>query len=642
MPRLTYYTSLLRLVTVLIASGIDLIVASWRPVAGTGRSGFGGTTYESFVHNFAVETRLNSPWGLALDTNFDRLYVADTLNSVIRSVDLQTGLMEVIAGTDFAGFKGDGFSAVLSELNGPTGLALDTTRRILYVSDTSNNRVRSIQLDPGRVYQAEQNWTLPLADGSINAYVNLHDVDSFATCPHPADPGTPYGTSALFQGSRFCDGSTGTGFAAYQGLISEYIEFQVLATSGPATYELRFRYSDRYDHVHAGGQRRLRLKVNGQTVTNSLVFRPTGKLQAGSRKSFEWARFTTMLPVVPPNRNIVRLELAGSGGPRIDLLYVVPPRLPINTVAGDGSAGPPGCRHGCLNDYPTSRPAVSPLHHPLGLAIDSLAQLLYIADSDNGRVLRLDTQSSMISTVVGGANRSSTRDGAAGAALYGKLFRPAGLALDSTGKYLYVSDAEDHKIRRVDLSDPTETRTIVTLAGFGRLQAPFEHLLRWPLGLALDDSAGRLYVADHEHGRVRYFDLISGSCPMEVVSRLQCGYEAIAQPECVSTIGCCWFPDCLGGFNPDGRGPAHAPEDVLTKLDQKLASPPISFIMHRGSGFCCHPNLRELSTLGTLEGVQGLAWDPRDSSIFASQLTSHRVVKLKVVDSQCAADAAFC
>ncbi|CAJ1408820.1 unnamed protein product [Effrenium voratum] len=64
----------------------------WQTVAGTGRSGFGGASYHSLVQTFGVETRLSSPWGLALGGG--RLYIADSLNHVVRSLDLDTGLME--------------------------------------------------------------------------------------------------------------------------------------------------------------------------------------------------------------------------------------------------------------------------------------------------------------------------------------------------------------------------------------------------------------------------------------------------------------------------------------------------------------------------------------------------------------------
>lgn len=614
---------------------------AWRTVAGTGKSGFGGATYRSKVHDFAVETRLNSPWGLALDAAFDRLYVSDTVNGVVRSVDLQTGLMEVIAGTDVLGNAGDGGSAVEAQLTMPTGLALDGPGRVLYVSDSLSHVVRAVALDPGRVYQAEVNVSLPSRDGGVVATTAVSGAYVSDGCPDATNPSNPYNVSPLFMGSRFCQGSTGKGYVQFVDLIVEYLEFQVLATSGPGTYELRFRYADRYDRVHAAGERRLRVTVNGVTVTPALLFRPTGNVQAGLRDKYEWAVCEAQLSLLPPRRNVVRLELAGYGGPRVDLLYVVPPQPVIWTVAGTGAPGPPGCRHGC--EFNTTRDALaSPLHTPMGLAIDDVDKILYIADSDNGRVLRLDTRLGKVSTIAGGAGRDSTRDGEWGGALAGKLFRPLALALDGARRWLYISDADDHKVKRMDLWIDKDLRPILTVAGFGRQQAPFEHLLRQPHGLAIDEATGTLYVADSEHSRVRMVPLSNGTCPMELISRLRCGHEGMGETECWS-LGCCWDPTCLDGFNPDGRfrGPNATPSDVLTRVDQKLSVPPVAYI-RRGSGFCCYPNLREMRVLDALDAPAGLAWDARDGSIFAASMRSHKLVKLVARESECAADAGRC
>mmetsp|Transcript_26606 Transcript_26606/g.70758 ORF Transcript_26606/g.70758 Transcript_26606/m.70758 type:complete len:643 (+) Transcript_26606:53-1981(+) len=639
-------SSLLAAVAMSLAVFIRTACSTWRAVAGTGKSGFGGTTFRSLIHNFAVEMRLNSPWGLALDPRFNRLYVSEAVNSVVRSIDLKTGLMEIIAGTDFAGYSGDGGDAVSAQLNMPTGLALDELGRVLYVSDSLNHRVRAIALDPGRVYEAEVNVTLPEYDGvGLIATSEVHGPDVSASCPDTTSPSTPYQVSPLFMGSKFCDGTTGRGFVAFFDVIIEYIDFQVVATSGPGTYELRFRYADRYDRVHAAGDRRLRLWVNGAVLTSQLLFRPTGNVQTGLRNKYGWVSFSATLDRLKPQRNLVRLELAGYGGPRIDQLYVVPPRPIIWTVAGTGVEGPPGCRHGCLDDYPLVRDATtSLLHTPMGLALDSVGKVLYIADSDNGRVLRLQLAGALkgqISTIVGGARNSGTRDGVFSGALYGKLFRPVVLLLDSAKRYLYISDSEDHKVRRVDLTKPGVERVIMTVGGFGRQQAPFEYMLRSPHGLALDESTGTLYIADHDNGRVRSINIAPGSCPMQLVSRLRCGTEGVGELDCTSKLGCCWDPNCLDGFNPDARGPSAKPLDVLTKADQKASVPPISFI-RSGSGFCCYPDLRKITTLDVLESPMGLLWDPRDRSLYVTQMKAHTVVKLVVTESQCAADALKC
>jgi hypothetical protein len=81
------------------------------------------------------------PAGLALDAQ-GNLYIADSGNNRIRKVGVD-GIIRTVAGTDKAGFSGDGGSAVQAQLNGPTGVAVDATGALL-IADTGNNRVRRV------------------------------------------------------------------------------------------------------------------------------------------------------------------------------------------------------------------------------------------------------------------------------------------------------------------------------------------------------------------------------------------------------------------------------------------------------------------------------------------------------------------
>ena len=48
----------------------------------------------------------------------------------------------------------------------PTGLALDESRQILYLSDMQNHRVRAVNLRVGKTYQAEVSGQASLTDSS--------------------------------------------------------------------------------------------------------------------------------------------------------------------------------------------------------------------------------------------------------------------------------------------------------------------------------------------------------------------------------------------------------------------------------------------------------------------------------------------
>lgn len=109
-------------------------------VAGSFDTGFGGDGFEATV------ARLNEPTGVAIDA-VGNIYIADLRNNRIRRVGAD-GLINTIAGTGENGFGGDGGPAVFAQLSTPIDVAIDAANR-LYVSDSGNNRLRVIDLNTG-------------------------------------------------------------------------------------------------------------------------------------------------------------------------------------------------------------------------------------------------------------------------------------------------------------------------------------------------------------------------------------------------------------------------------------------------------------------------------------------------------------
>lgn len=105
-------------------------------VAGSGAAGFSGDGGR------ATAAKLNFPGGVAVDGN-GAVYIADTWNHRIRMID-PAGTIHTIAGSDGAGYKGDGELAVAAQLNYPSGIVVDAAG-VVYFSDTFNNRVRKLQ-----------------------------------------------------------------------------------------------------------------------------------------------------------------------------------------------------------------------------------------------------------------------------------------------------------------------------------------------------------------------------------------------------------------------------------------------------------------------------------------------------------------
>lgn len=109
-------------------------------IAGDGNSGSRGDGGPATKAEFLL------PTAVAVDAR-GNLYIADSANNQIRKVDL-AGNISTLAGTEQAGFSGDGKSATAARLNKPVALAVDSGGN-LYIADQGNNRVRLVQLDKG-------------------------------------------------------------------------------------------------------------------------------------------------------------------------------------------------------------------------------------------------------------------------------------------------------------------------------------------------------------------------------------------------------------------------------------------------------------------------------------------------------------
>ena len=163
----------------------------------------------------------------------------------------------------------------------------------------------------------------------------------------------------------------------------------------------------------------------------------------------------------------------------------------IATVAGSGRTGFSG------DGGPATEAA---FEVPFDVAVDRRGNL-FIADTGNHRIRRVDAGTGLISTYAGDGKGRFGGDG--GPAAKASLYDPFSVALDRSGN-LYIADRGNHRIRRVG----ARNRVITTVAGNGQRGlsgdgGPARRAsLADPFDLAVD-RRGNLYIADTGNKRVR-------------------------------------------------------------------------------------------------------------------------------------------
>lgn len=112
-------------------------------IAGTGTKGYSGD------NGPATSATFFNPIGLAVDVNNNNdIFVADSLNNVVRRIDGKTLIITTFAGTGTQGYSGDNGPATGATLNHPRGLFLETYQSTqyphVYVADSENHVIRKI------------------------------------------------------------------------------------------------------------------------------------------------------------------------------------------------------------------------------------------------------------------------------------------------------------------------------------------------------------------------------------------------------------------------------------------------------------------------------------------------------------------
>ena len=123
---------------------------------------------------------------------------------------------------------------------------------------------------------------------------------------------------------------------------------------------------------------------------------------------------------------------------------------------------------------------------PTGVAVNSAGTFVYVADSGNNVVRRIDISNSLVTEIATGLNK------------------PWGLALNSAGTMLYVTERDGHRVQSINVG---AGNTLTAIAGTLNTQGSADGTgtgatFRFPQAITVD-SAGDLYVADTVNHTIR-------------------------------------------------------------------------------------------------------------------------------------------
>lgn len=149
----------------------------------------------------------------------------------------------------------------------------------------------------------------------------------------------------------------------------------------------------------------------------------------------------------------------------------------------------------------------------IGSAMGPQGRYLYLADRSSQTIRRMDLESETVETIAGQPGVRGSDDGAAAQATFSG---PGGIVFDGSGRFLYVNDTFNSVIRRIDL----ETLQVTTIAGEagqpGNVDGPGPEA-RFATSQGLTFAEGRLYAAGF-HGSVRAIDLTVGPAQVSTIA----------------------------------------------------------------------------------------------------------------------------
>lgn len=290
----------------------------------------------------------------------------------------------------------------------------------------------------------------------------------------------------------------------------------------------------------------------------------------------------------------------------------------IYTIAGNGTAGYAG------ENLAASSSGVQ-LNTPGAVVSDSTGTIIYIADSLNHRVRKVDGNGNIV-TLAGTGTAGFLGENVTASTVSVQFNTPRGIALDSKGN-LYISDTKNNRIRKIDTNN-----NMTTFAGNGTAGFFGENIsvinssvvqLYQPSGLAID-SSDNLYVADSLNHCVRKIDssgiitTFAGNCEKSGV-----GTDNVSATSSLTLLN---SPQAV---TVDTNGIVYI-ADTLNHRIRKVKQGTITTLTGNGSLGFSGENVPADSTTVQLNNPLGVTVTPSTGNVFIADTGNHRIRKVDV------------
>jgi trimeric autotransporter adhesin len=437
-----------------------------------------------FNNRPATNTILNSAAGIAMDS-LGNLYIADSANNIIRKEDTN-GLTTIIAGNGSGSFSGDGGAATNAGLFFPNAVLVDKAGNLL-ISDSNNNRIRRV----------DTNGIITTVAGNGLGYLSFNPYlvgDGGA-----ATNGSLYYPSGLaldtngnlficdYQNNRIAKVGTNGIITTVAGIPDIIGGFGPEGPTFPATLSRLSNPSgvavDSSNNLYIADTYNYRIrKVNGNGIISTVVGNGNSGYSGDGGAPTSAKISTPMAVAVDAARNLFVVDSGNHCIRKVGTNNI------IKTIAGNGVAGFSGD-----TGFATNASLVSPQN----ATVDAIGNL-FIADTGNNRIREVGTNG-VIATVAG----SALNDG--DLATNATINSANGIAFDSAGN-LYIADSSNNRIRKVDTNGVITTVAGDGVPGYsGDGGAATNASLKQPYDIA-SDAWGNLFIADSYNQRIRKVD----------------------------------------------------------------------------------------------------------------------------------------